>query len=71
MVTEAVGEVEKEDGVLVLKRIHVKYRLKPPPDADRAAIQRAFDHHTQRCPVYRSIGGAVEITTSLDLVEES
>ena len=67
--TDAVGEVEDEEGTLVLKRIRVTYRLKLPPDADRESVQRAFERHTEKCPVYRSIGGAVEITTSLETGE--
>jgi len=66
---EAIGEVEVEDGVLVLKRVHVTYRLRVAPDADRAKVERAFRHHMPRCPVYRSIGAAVAITTSLELHE--
>jgi uncharacterized OsmC-like protein len=69
-VTEAVGEVENEEGTLVLKRIRVTYRLKLPPGADRESVQRAFERHPESCPVYRSIGGAVEITTSLEAVDE-
>ena len=45
------------------------YTLKVDPDADRAKIQRAFEHHMPRCPVYRSIGAAVEMTTSLEVVD--
>ncbi len=52
----------------MIKRIHVEYRLKLDPDADRDKVQRAFDHHMPRCPVYRSIGSAIEITTSLTIV---
>jgi organic hydroperoxide reductase OsmC/OhrA len=55
---------------LVIKRIHVRYQLRVPPDADRAAIARAHDAHRSRCPVARSIGGCVDITTDLDLVED-
>lgn len=69
LIGEAVGEVEVEDGVLVLKRIHVTYRLRVDPDADRAKIERAFQHHMPRCPVYRSIGAAVAITTSLEIAD--
>lgn len=54
LIAEARGEVESDDGVLVLRRIHVTYR-------------RAFDLHPPKCPVYRSIGAAVEITTSVEL----
>lgn len=67
MVTEAVGEVENEDGTIVLKRIHVVYRLKLPPEADRDSVQRAFERHAEKCPVYRSIGGAVDITLDLEV----
>jgi uncharacterized OsmC-like protein len=60
--------VEVEDGVLVVKRIHVTYRLRVDADADREKIQRAFDHHMPRCPVYRSIRAAIDVTTNLELV---
>jgi uncharacterized OsmC-like protein len=55
--------------VLVIRRIHVKYLLRLDPDADRAAVQRAFDHHMSRCPVYRSIHRAIDVTTELELVD--
>jgi uncharacterized OsmC-like protein len=51
--------------VLVVKRIHVVYRLRLDPDADRAKVQRAFEHHMPRCPVYRSIHPQIEMTTEL------
>jgi len=69
-VSAASGEIENEDALLVIKRIHVSYRLRIEPGADRAKIQRAFANHMPRCPVYRSIGGSIDITTSLDVVEE-
>ena len=67
MVGEAVGEIESEDRVLVIKRIHVTYTLRLDADADRGAVQRAFDHHMARCPVYRSISAAIDVTTSLEI----
>jgi uncharacterized OsmC-like protein len=69
LVTEAVGEVEEDGGVLVLKRIRVTYRLTLDAGADRDKVQRAFEHHTAKCPVYRSISGAVEIDTFLEVVD--
>ena len=53
----------------MIKRIHVTYMLRVDRDADREKIQRAFDHHMPKCPVYRSIGAAIDITTSLKLVD--
>jgi len=51
----------------VIKRIHVRYRLRVDDGADRAKIRRAFDGHTSKCPVYRSIGEQIAITTELEL----
>jgi uncharacterized OsmC-like protein len=53
--------------VLVIKRIHVTYRLRLDPDADREKVERAFQHHMPKCPVYRSIGGCIDVTTSLEV----
>ena len=53
----------------VIKRIRVRYRLRIDPEADRAAIERAFEHHRKCCPVYRSISAAIAITTELELVD--
>ena len=62
--SESVGELEKESGVLVIKRVHVKYTLKVD-----SAIQRAFDLHANSCPVYRSIYTSIDITKELEIVE--
>jgi uncharacterized OsmC-like protein len=50
----------------VLKRIHVAYSGFELTDADRGTVQRVVDTHAQGCPVARSIGAAVHITTSVD-----
>ena len=52
----------------MIRRIRVRYRLAVDPDVDRAAVQRAFDHHMPYCPVYRSLRAAIEMTTELELV---
>ncbi len=67
MVGEATGEIDVEDGVLVIRRIHVTYRLRVDGDADRDKIERAFEHHMPRCPIYRSIAPAIDVTTSLEV----
>lgn len=66
---EARGEIETEEGVLVIKRIHVTYKLRLDPDADRDKVERAFEHHMPRCPVYRSLGGCIDVSTSLEVIE--
>lgn len=55
-----------EDKVLVIKRIHVRYHLTGCPDDRREAAERAHAFHASRCPVAKSIGSAIEITTELE-----
>ncbi|NIP96086.1 MAG: OsmC family protein [Akkermansiaceae bacterium] len=66
LTSDVVGEVEKEDGVLVIRRIHVRYHLKVPGGMEEAA-QRAYDAHPPYCPVYRTVSGCIDVTTELDL----
>ncbi len=65
---EAQGEVESDDGVLVIKRIHVRMTLRVEADADRDAIRRAFSRYKPYCPVYRTLSGSIEITDELEVV---
>jgi len=57
------GEVEKEDdGVIVIRRIHVLYRLKAD-EAERETIERVHGFHADRCPVYRTLKDSIDVTT--------
>lgn len=70
--SESVGELEKEGGVLVIKRVHVKYTLKVDSALyaeKEAAVQRAFELHPDSCPVYRSIHTSIDITKELEVVK--
>ena len=62
-----MGEVETEDHVLVIKRITVHYRLRVPEDR-HAEATRVHGFHAGFCPVARSLEGAIEIRTELELV---
>jgi len=55
-----------EDRVLTIKRIRVRYRLLDCPGDKREAAERAHSLHASRCPVARSIGGSIDITTELE-----
>jgi uncharacterized OsmC-like protein len=61
------GEIESEDGVLVIKRIHVAHKIKAPADA-RATIERVHGVYAKKCPVYVTLRKAIEITSSYELV---
>jgi len=65
-----VGEIEKEENVLVVKRIHVAYRLRTA-DENRKTAERVHGFHAQYCPVYRTISSSVDITTSLEFASEA
>lgn len=61
------GEVETDDGVLVIRRIRARYRLQAD-EAHADAIRRAFEAHPPKCPVYRTLSGCIDITTEIEVV---
>ncbi len=62
-----VGDVEKEGSVLILRRIHVNYKLSVPnPDEVRDTVARVLEMHVDKCPVALSIKGAIEVTTEVE-----
>ena len=63
----ARGEVEVEEGVLVLRRIHVMFTLKEVAADHVAAAERAHEIFKPKCPIYRSLHRAIDITTELNL----
>jgi uncharacterized OsmC-like protein len=64
---DVVGEVEAEDGVLVIRRIHVDLRLAAPEDA-RETVERVHGIYAMRCPLYRTLHTAIVLTSSVTLV---
>ena len=62
--SETVGEVELEDNVLVIRRIHVVLQLKAP-ESYRETASRVHGFFADRCPVYRTLRPAIAITTEL------
>ena len=58
--------MEAEDKVLVLRRVRVSYELRIAPE-QREIAERVHGFHAQYCPVARSLAGAVECTTELQL----
>ncbi len=65
LVGEVRGDIETEDGVLVIRRIHVRYRLNVP-EAARETVARVHQAHVKACPVARSLMGCVEIETEVE-----
>jgi len=65
----AEGTNEMADRIPLLRRIHVHYTLRLPPDTRRDRVERALDTHVAKCPTAESLKGAVEITWSADVTE--
>jgi organic hydroperoxide reductase OsmC/OhrA len=56
-----------EDKVLVIRRITVRYRL-GVPEGRREDVERVHSFHARFCPVARSLEGAIDVRTELELV---
>jgi uncharacterized OsmC-like protein len=61
------GEVEQEDGVLVIKRIHVAMRL-VASEEKRQTVERVHGIYAMNCPLYRTLHNAIQLTSSCELV---
>ena len=68
LTSTAEADIEVDDGILVMKRIRVQYRLKGAPDDKRAAAERAHAVHARGCGLARTLEGAVEITTAIEFL---
>lgn len=70
LTAEVSGEVETaEDGVLIVKRIHVTHTLRAT-QSDRATAERVHGVYAGHCPLYRSVKDAIAVTSSLMLASE-
>lgn len=64
------GEIESEDGVLIIRRVHVQFRLRAPDDV-RETVDRVHGVYKESCPVYRTLRPAMDITSAVELVAET
>ncbi len=60
------GEVEQEEGVLVIRTIHVSVCLVAPEDV-KEKVDRAHALYPMNCPLYRTLQNAIRLTSSLEL----
>ena len=64
---DITGEVESEDGVLVIRRIHVAMLL-VAPDEVKAVVERVHQVYAMHCPLYRTFHKTLQLTSSYTLV---
>ena len=67
LTAEVTGEVETEEGVLVIRRIHVAMKLAAPESA-RATVERVHGMYAMNCPLYRTLHNAIQLTSSFELL---
>jgi uncharacterized OsmC-like protein len=70
LTADVTGEVEQEDGVLVIRRVHVAMRLVAPEGA-REKVERVHALYAMSCPLYRTLHNAIRLTSSVELVPDS
>jgi uncharacterized OsmC-like protein len=68
LTADVKGEVETEEGVLVIRRIHVHLTLAATADA-REAVERVHGVYAMRCPLYRTLHNAIQLTSTYAIVE--
>jgi uncharacterized OsmC-like protein len=67
LTADVTGEVEKEDGVLVIRRIHVHMRLAAAKEVSET-VERVHGFYAMRCPLYRTLHNAIALSSTYELV---
>jgi len=68
IVADVLGENELRDGLPVLVRITVSYRLRIPPGT-RETVDRLLSRHQHKCPTAASLAGAVDVRWTAEVTE--
>jgi uncharacterized OsmC-like protein len=63
---EVRGEIESDEGVLVIRRVHVHYLLEGVEQV-REIVERVHRVYADKCPVYKTLRPAFEITSDFEL----
>ena len=67
--SEVEGDIEEgENKVLLLTRVHIKYRMKIP-QGKREQAERALSLHHSRCPVSQSVERGIRVEWSAYIAE--
>ena len=62
------GEVESDEGVLVIRKVHVHFLLKGAGHA-RETVERVHGIYAGKCPVYKTLTPAFEITSDYEFID--
>lgn len=64
----AEGDIVKEAGVLRLSAIRVYYHVRLSSEVSDEKVRRAHANHHMFCPVAKSIGASIDVTSHLELI---
>jgi len=67
LIADVTGEVEAEEGVLVIRRIRVDMQLAAAEESG-ATVERVHGIYAMRCPLYRTLHDAIDLSSSYTLV---
>jgi hypothetical protein len=67
LVADVIGEVEAEDGVLVIRHIHVDMQLVAPAET-RDTVDLVHGIYAMKCPLYRTLHKAIQLTSSYAVI---
>ena len=67
LTADVTGEVGQEEGVLVIRRIHVAMQL-AAPEGTRETVERVHGIYAMRCPLYRTLHNAIQLTSAITLI---
>lgn len=70
LTADVTGEVETEEGVLVIRRINVAMRL-VASESSRETVERTHSIYAMHCPLYRTLHKAIQLTSSCEVVAPS
>jgi uncharacterized OsmC-like protein len=63
---EVRGEIETEQGVLVIRRVHVHFLLDAAAQAGET-VERVHGVYADKCPIYKTLRPAFAITSDFEL----
>lgn len=66
LTADVTGEVGQEDGVLVIRRIHVAMHVAAPQET-KSTVERVHEVYAMHCPLYRTLHKAIQLTSSFEL----
>jgi len=64
---DVTGEIESEQGVLVIRKVHVHFFLHGDK-GNRELVERVHSVYAEKCPIYKTLLPAFEITSDYELM---